>query len=267
MPQLPQQLAATARALGPLPELVVVLGSGFKGFEALVQNARTVELASLPHVPVPAVEGHGASLVIGEAAGRKVAVLTGRVHMYEGFTPDEAVYPLRALQAAGARKVLLTNASGSVDKAVPPGSAVLVKDQINLTGRNCLVGAEARALGPVFVDMVSAFDKPWRDAIKAAAPGETVDGVYVGLLGPTYESPAETAMLGRLGAHVVGMSTVQEVIAARHLGMRVACLSFVSNYAGGLSDAVTHGEVLSTGAAHKKRLHQLLLKAIEVCPA
>lgn len=268
---LPQRLTACTEALevrlgAKLPNLLVVLGSGFKGFEALIERSKTLDLSSIPHMPVPKVEGHGATLVVGTVHGRAVAVMTGRVHMYEGFSPDEVVFPLRALHAAGVRQVLLTNASGSVDARIGAGSIVLVNDQINLTGRNCLIGDDARSLGPVFVDMVACYDKVWRQAISAAAPGSTVDGIYAGLLGPTYETPAETAMISRLGAHVVGMSTVQEVIAARQLGMRVACLSFVSNLAGGLSDAVTHGEVLSSGAQHKQKLHELVLKAIEVAP-
>lgn len=265
------RLAASARFVearlgGPMPEVLVVLGSGFKGFESLLKGAKTLELREVPNMPVPAVEGHGAALVVGEASGRRVAVLTGRVHMYEGFSPDEVVFPLRALWTAGVRSVLLTNASGSVDPKVRAGSVLLVRDHINITGRNCLAGPEARALNPVFVDMVGCYDRRWAEAIKSAAPGVTIDGVYAGLLGPTYETPAETAMLGRLGAQVVGMSTVQETIAARHLGLPVACLSFVSNMAGGLSDAVTHGEVLSSGATHQAKLHQLVLKAIEVAP-
>ncbi len=266
-----QRLAESARALearlgAKVPDLLVVLGSGFKGFEAALAVEKTLELAEIPHFPVPAVEGHGAALVVGTARGRRVAVLTGRVHLYEGFSPDEVVYPLRAVIAAGVAKVILTNASGSVDPGVRPGTVLLVNDHLNLTGRNCLASADARALGTVFVDMVACYDKAWREALKNAAPGMTVDGIYAGLLGPSYETPAETAMVGRLGAHVVGMSTVLEVIAARQLGVKVVGLSFVSNFAGGLSDAVNHGEVLSSGIQHKSKLHELLLKAIEVAP-
>ncbi len=249
----------------PFPETLVVLGSGFRGFEAQVKSVEAnVTLAEVPYFPVPAVEGHGGGLVFGTVRDRRVAVMTGRVHLYEGWTPDEVVFPLRAFAAAGVKNVLLTNAAGSVDVSYRPGEVVLVKDHMNLTGRNCLASAESRAMARVFVDMVNAYDPAWRLAIKGK--GGVTEGVYAGLLGPTYETPAETAMLGRLGAHVVGMSTVQETIAARHLGLKVCCLSFVSNLAGGLSTSVDHGEVLDLGQKHRARLHELVTQAIEVSP-
>ena len=248
-----------------MPETLVVLGSGFKGFESKLAGVRALKLADIPHCAAPTVEGHGADIVVGTAPnGREVAVMTGRIHLYEGHPAAAVVFPIRVLWRAGVKNVLLTNAAGSVDRKVPPGSIVLVSDHINFTGVSCLTGTATRGLGKQFVDMVGCYDPAWRERIRAF--GQTVDGVYAGLLGPTYETPAETAMLGRLGAQVVGMSTVQEVIAARHLGLKVACLSFVSNMAGGLADAVDHGEVLSRGREFEKKLHDLLLQAIEVAP-
>ena len=242
-----------------LPKTVVVLGSGFKGFEAKLTDAVSVDLKDVPHMPVPRVEGHGASLVVGKAGATEVAVLTGRVHLYEGYSACEVVYPLRALAPLGVERVLLTNAAGSVDVKIRPGQVVLVRDQLNLTGHSCLMGEASRTYGSPFLDMGTAFDPAWRAALARLAT--MPEGVYAGVLGPAYETPAETRMLAALGAHVVGMSTVQEVIGARQLGLAVACLSFVTNMAGGLGQPLSHAEVLDLVARHQGALHELLVKA------
>lgn len=244
-----------------LPAVAVVLGSGFKGFEARLAGAKAIDAKAVPHFPVPSVEGHGAQIVVGKVQNSEVCVLTGRVHMYEGHSAEDVVLPVRALAKAGVRKFLLTNAAGSVDAKIRPGQVVLVKDHLNLTGRNCLSGVEAKTFGPQFLDMTVAYDAAFRQAL-AKLPG-LVEGVYAGLLGPTYETPAETAMLGRLGAHVVGMSTVQETIAIRHLGLRVAALSFVTNMAGGLGENLSHKEVIELAEKHREPLHELLLRAVQ----
>jgi purine-nucleoside phosphorylase len=244
-----------------LPDTLVVLGSGFKGFEKTLENSKSVELSEIAHMPVPTVEGHGSALVVGTVGGREVAVMSGRVHMYEGHSAADTVYPLRTMSTLGVQRVLLTNAAGSVDPKIEPGTVMLVNDQINMTGRNCLEGTEAAELGQTFVDMSEVYDPDWRAAIKKAAKGidvRMVEGVYVGLLGPTYETPAETRMLKVLGANVVGMSTIQEAIAARHLKLKVACLSFVTNMAGGLGGKLDHKDVLDLAAKHRQGLHQLL---------
>lgn len=252
-----QQLGRTK-----LPAVAVVLGSGFKGFEAKLSAAKSIDAKALPHFPVPSVEGHGAQLVCGKVDQTDVCVMTGRVHMYEGHSAEDVVFPLRVLAKAGVTRFLLTNAAGSVDPQLRPGQVVLVKDHLNLTGRNCLTGTEAKHIGPQFLDMTVAYDASFRKVL-GALPG-VVEGVYAGLLGPTYETPAETAMLFRLGAQVVGMSTVQETIAARHLGLRVACLSFVTNMAGGLGENLSHKEVIELAAKHREPLHELLRKAVRL---
>ncbi len=268
MASLPEKIEASAAALlksfgrGSLPDVAVVLGSGFKGFEARLEGAKTLDASSVPHFPVPTVEGHGAQLVCGRAGRIEVCVLTGRVHMYEGHSAEDVVFPVRVLAKAGVKRFLLTNAAGSVDAKIRPGQVVLVKDHLNLTGRNCLTGLEAKDIGPQFLDMTVAYDAGLRKKL-AALPG-LIEGVYAGLLGPTYETPAETAMLGRLGANVVGMSTVQETIALRHLGLKVACLSFVTNMAGGLGANLSHKEVIELAAKHQGPLHELLMKAVQV---
>ena len=243
-----------------LPPTLTVLGSGFKGFERTLEVTAEVELSELPHFPVPAVAGHGSALVIGKtASGDEVAVLTGRVHMYEGHSAADVVYPIRVLSTLGVQNVLLTNAAGSLQPDIKPGELVCLSDQINFTGRSCLIN-EAKELGPTFVDMTAAYDPEWRQALVDALGLRT--GVYVGVLGPSYESPAETKMFGLWGGHVVGMSTVQEVLAARQLKMRVAGLSFVTNMAGGLGADVAHEDVVNLVAAHREQLHDHLTKAI-----
>jgi purine-nucleoside phosphorylase len=261
-PQIWKDLEATAEEIKKqtgreaLPDTLIILGSGFKGFERRLNNALELDLSEIGNMPVPKVEGHGSSLVIGELNGREICILTGRVHAYEGYTPGEVVFPLRVLSTLGVQRVLLTNAAGSVDPDVRPGTVVLIKDHINLTGQNCLVGPDARALGQVFIDMGNAYDKIWRQAILKK---ETlVEGVYAGVLGPSYETPSETAMLKKLGATVVGMSTVHETIAARQLNLKVAGLSFVTNMAGGLGGVLDHEDVVELATENRARLHQLI---------
>ena len=255
---------AICRALrvSSLPKTLVVLGSGFKGFEQTLVNAKSINLSSFPHIAAPTVAGHGSSLVVGDSNdGHQVAVMTGRLHMYEGLSAHDIVYPIRAMARIGVKRILLTNASGSLRAAIPPGKIVAVRDQINLTGTSCLLGESGRLLGPQFVDMGAAFDATWTERICAFSP-DIVNGVYAGVLGPAYETPAEARMLALLGADVVGMSTVQEVIAARQLALEVACLSFVTNMSGGLGITLKHEDVLQLAADHQQKLQALLNHAI-----
>ena len=261
-PQIWKDLEATADIIKKqtnretLPDTLVVLGSGFKGFERNLTNPLELDLSGIGNMPVPKVEGHGSSLVIGELDGQEICVLTGRVHLYEGYSPADVVFPLRVVSTLGVQRVLLTNAAGSVDPNIKPGSVVLIKDHINLTGTNCLVGPDARALGQVFVDMSNAYDKIWRQEILKKEP--LSEGVYVGVLGPSYESPSETAMLQRMGANIVGMSTVLETIAARQLNLKIAGLSFVTNMAGGLGGVLDHEDVVELASENRDRLHKLI---------
>lgn len=259
--------AATQRQT--LPSTLVVLGSGFKGFEQNLRKSTEIPLSEIVHFPVPRVAGHGASLIIGETADREICVLTGRVHLYEGYSPQEVVYPIRVLSTLGVQSVLLTNASGSVDPTIRPGTVVVAKDQINFTGQNCLIGEDARELGSIFVDMSQVYHAGWREALltkSAQFSLQVAEGIYAGLLGPSYETPAETAMLRGLGANIVGMSTVQEVIAARHLKLNCLVLSFVTNMTGGLGDELTHEHVIDIVAKNKEALHRLLEQSIAAAP-
>jgi len=259
--RIEESAAALRVALGQVhvPETLVVLGSGFRGFVKTLRNARHVELGSVKHFPVPAVAGHGSSLIVGDLRGTSISVLDGRSHLYEGHDPEDVVHPIRVLQHMGARRVLLTNASGSLTAKLKPGSLVVVRDQINMTGQTCLVGASV--IGPQFPDMSRAFDPNWIKLI-CKSDRKLKTGVYVGVLGPAYETPAEARMLARLGGDVVGMSTVLEVIAARQLGMEVACLSFVTNMSGGLGKSLTHDEVLFMAKKHADWLAVTVARAV-----
>jgi len=241
---------------------MVVLGSGFKAFADSVKPKGSVEFADVPGFSAPKVQGHGSSLLVAESDGKPILLATGRIHLYEGHTAHDIVLPIRAAAKLGVKSVVLTNASGSVNPAIKPGTILDIRDHINFTGKNCLVGANE--LGAQFVDMVNAYDADWRGRINAQQ--KLTSGVYCGLVGPTYETPAETAAFGRIGADVVGMSTVQETIAARQLGMKVVGLSLVTNFAGGLAASVNHEEVLHEGKSRGAELSKILNVAIATRP-
>ncbi len=260
-----QRVAASAQVLKDSfgadlkSDVLVVLGSGFKAFAEVVKPEVSLSFSEVPFLHQPKVHGHGASIIRGRVGDKSVILCTGRIHLYEGYQPDDVVHAVRALARAGVKRALFTNAAGSVDPEYKPGEVIVLKDHINFTGRNCLVG-EAAGLGPQFLDMVEAYDASWRKAIHRL--GKTREGVYLGALGPTYETPAETRMFGILGANCVGMSTVLETIAARHMGMRVAAMSLVTNFAGGLAAKVDHEEVLQMGKTIGPKLNELLTHAV-----
>jgi purine-nucleoside phosphorylase len=243
----------------PAQTVFVVLGSGFKPFADTIKPITAFECSEIPNFFAPRVAGHGARILIAEIDSRPCIIATGRIHMYEGYSADEAVFSLRVMASLGVRHAILTNAAGSVKRELKPGSAMAISDHINLTNRNCL-SAEGKEFGPQFVDMVNAYDKQWRERIRSET--NIVSGVYAGLLGPNYETPAETKMIGILGADAVGMSTVQETLAARQAGMKVCGLSLITNYAGGLSDSVDHHEVLETGKNAAVEMSKVLRVAI-----
>ncbi len=246
---------------GPFPELLVILGSGFKGFADSLTKKMAINIAEIPHFSSPSVEGHGSHLMVGLSGKIPVAVMTGRVHVYEGCSIADVVYPIRALSRLGVRRVLLTNASGSLRPDVKPGETLIIKDHINLTGQNCLIGKEARFFGPSFLDMGDCYNATWRQRI--ARKTGLREGVYCGVLGPTFETPAEAAFFGQLGADVIGMSTVQEAIAAHQLGLKVAGMTFVTNYSGSkVEGKLCHEEVLELAKANGPVLTRQLTLAI-----
>jgi purine-nucleoside phosphorylase len=244
------------------PLVGVVLGSGLgawaEGLGALIK----VPYADIPHMARSSVVGHAGNLCLGAAGDVPVACLQGRVHLYEGHEPERVVFGVRLLARLGCRAVLLTNAAGGLQAAWAPGDLMLVTDHLNLMGRNPLSGPNADALGPRFPDMTEAYDRELSElARQAARETGTVlrEGVYAGLLGPTYETPAEIRMLRTLGADAVGMSTVPEVIALRHQGVRAAAISCITNMAAGLSATkLDHSEVEATATRTRDRFTALL---------
>ncbi len=262
------QLAASLRAAAahfedsPRPSVGLVLGSGLGGIADEIEDGHVVGYEVIPHMPASRVAGHAGKFVLGRLEGTPVAAMQGRVHLYEGHGPGEVVFGVRLMCALGAETVLVTNAAGGIDPGFEPGTLMLIEDHLNLTGDNPLVGPNDDALGPRFPDMTQAYDRGLLEVAERVASDlgfEVPRGVYAGLLGPTYETPAEVRMLGRLGASAVGMSTVLEVIAARHLGARVLGISCITNPAAGLSDgALTHGEVQETARRARERFTKLV---------
>jgi purine-nucleoside phosphorylase len=237
------------------------LGSGLGAFTGTLADPVRVSYSEIEGFPTTSVSGHGGELVFGTGGGKKIACLSGRVHLYEGHAPSRVVFGVRLLAALGCRAVILTNAAGGIRSDLRPGSLVLVSDHINLTGINPLVG-ENVAPFPRFPDMTEVYDPTLRALAKEAAREasiELTEGVYAGLLGPSYETPAEIRMLERLGADVVGMSTVHEAIALRHRGVRVSALSLVTNLAAGRAGRpLDHAEVEAAGAAARADVEALL---------
>jgi len=246
------------------PRLAIVLGSGLGDVVELLDPEPRVRLAygEIPNIPVGSVGGHAGELIAGLAAGTPALVLSGRTHAYEGFSQREVTILLRACLALGVRKLVLTNASGGLNPAFEAGDVMLITDTINLSGDNPLTGPNLRNLGPRFVPMADAFDADLRQlALEAAtrAGVELRQGVYIMLAGPNYETRAEMRMLRGLGGDAVGMSTVPEVLVARHAGARVLAFSLVTNKATeDVDHEVTHEEVLAMGKVGAERLVNLL---------
>ncbi len=256
-----------ARAPKLKPKAVLVLGSGLGSVADAIKGAVTIPYQDLPGFPRPSIAGHAGRLVLGRLGGVAVAVLQGRVHLYEGASADAMTGPLRLLRRMGAKTLVVTNAAGGLREGWKPGTLMAIADQINLTGRNPLTGPNDEAVGPRFPDMTEAYDRKLRKAWKTASKKSRVaveEGVYLAVTGPSYETPAEIRAFRQLGADAVGMSTVLEVIAGRHAGYRCAGLSLITNPAAGLSDApLDHGEVVAVGRSGAARLVRLLTAFVE----
>lgn len=248
------------------PEIGLILGSGLGVLGDDLEDAVTLHYKDIPHFPVSTVEGHAGELVIGKLQGRSVALMRGRFHMYEGYEPERTALPVRVMKALGVKTLLVTNAAGGVNLSYKPGNLMLISDHLNLTGRNPLIGANDNALGVRFPDMSEAYSRRLRGIAKetAAGLGFTVqEGVYAGLLGPNYETPAEIRMLRTIGADAVGMSTVSEVIVARHSGIEVLGISCISNMAAGILDQpLSHEEVMETTELVKEQFLSLVLNVL-----
>ena len=257
---------AVRRRTDIVPEVGIVLGSGLGSLADVLDEPVAIPFDELPGWPAATAPGHVGRLLLGTIEGRPVVMLQGRFHLYEGNDPGLVVQPVLLFRSLGARIVVLTNAAGGLDPSFGPGTLMVMSDHINLTGRSPLTGRNADELGPRFPDMTEAWSPRLRGRFHSAAAAEGVEmreGVYVGLTGPTYETPAEVRMLAALGGDAVGMSTVLECIAARWVGLEVCGVSLVTNAGAGYSGApLTHDEVLEAGATAGPRLAKVILRFV-----
>ena len=244
------------------PKIALVLGSGLGAFADELENAARIPYEKIPGFPRSTAIGHAGRLVIGTAGGIALAAMQGRVHFYEGYSAKKVVFPMRVFGRMGIRAAILTNAAGGISAEYKQGALVVLRDHINLQGANPLIGPNDERFGPRFPDMTQAYWKSYREAalVEAKRLGiEAHEGVYAALSGPSYETPAEIRYLRTIGADLVGMSTVPEVIVARHMGMRVLGISCVTNMAAGILDRpLDHREVMETGERVKSQFIALL---------
>jgi purine-nucleoside phosphorylase len=272
---LASEAASHIRTRTPLkPKVGIVLGSGLGQFASQVERPVTIPYSNIPHFPQATVEGHSGNLMVGKIAGVPVAVMQGRVHAYEGYSMPQVTFPIRVLGLLGVNILIVTNAAGGVNPTYVTGNLVAISDHINFTGTNAAIGPnEPRfGMGPRtglrFFDMTCAYSPSLRQLAiaTAAAQGYILsEGVYVAVLGPSYETPAEIRAFRRLGADLVGMSTVHEVIVARHMGIEVLGLSLVTNPAAGVTaEAINHEEVMDIGRQVEGRFTALLTAIIPV---
>ena len=269
------ELEAAARRAGGItalrPRVAVVLGSGLGGLADELEDAAELPYAEIPGWPVATAVGHAGTLVAGTLAGVPLWVLRGRAHLYEGLPPAKVVFGVRVLGRLGVRTLVLTNAAGGIDPGFGEGALVLVSDHVNLQGSSPLVGPNDDSLGPRFPDLTHAYDPELRRRAREAAERlgvELHEGVYAAWLGPAFETPAEIRFIRAIGADLVGMSTVPEVIAARHLGIRCLAISCVTNVAAGLgSGAIDHDRVLAVGERVRGTFTALLRELMPVLDA
>lgn len=250
----------------PVPALAVVLGSGLGDFADDLTDSVAIPYENIPHFPRSTAIGHAGKLVVGKLGRVTIAAMQGRVHQYEGYTCKQASFPVRVFGRMGLKALILTNAAGGINPEYGQGALVLLSDHINLQGANPLSGPNEERFGPRFPDMTEAYSKEYRQIAKDEARNLGIDlyeGVYVALAGPSYETPAEIRYLRTIGADLVGMSTVPEVIVARHMGVKVMAISCVTNMAAGLSNqTINHQEVLETGQRVRGKFLALLTAVI-----
>jgi purine-nucleoside phosphorylase len=250
------------------PAVGIILGSGLGGFASQVTDAVSIPYSEIPYFPLSTVAGHSGKLVLGAIGGVAVAVMQGRVHAYEGYPMDQVTFPARVLGMLGCAKLIVTNAAGGISPDIPPGSLILISDHINLTGHNAALGPNEERFacipgaGQRFFDMTAAYSQRLRKIAHAEAKRQGIrltEGVYIAVLGPSYETPAEIRAFRTLGADMVGMSTVHEVIVARHMGLEVLGISLVTNLAAGVSgDVIHHEEVMDIGRRVERQFTALL---------
>ncbi|OPH60847.1 purine-nucleoside phosphorylase [Paenibacillus ferrarius] len=249
------------------PQIGLILGSGLGVLADLIEQPIVVDYARIPHFPVSTVEGHAGELVVGTIQGKQVVMMKGRFHAYEGYGAETVSFPVRVMKELGIEILIVTNAAGGINETYQVGDLMVISDHLNLTFRNPLIGPNDNALGARFPDMSEAYSKRLRKLAHEVAASQDFklqEGVYVGLLGPNYETPAEIRMFRTLGGDSVGMSTVPEVIVARHAGIEVLGFSCISNMASGILDQpLSHAEVMETTEKVKPKFLKLVLGIIE----
>ena len=272
MPDLFAQAAAAVAYIESrtslVPRVGIILGSGLGAFAAQVQDPTIIRYADIPNFPQSTVEGHSGNLILGHIAGVPVAVMQGRVHAYEGYAMNQVTFPTRVLGVLGCKTLIVTNAAGGIDPQYGPGTLVAISDHINLTGTNAALGpneprfAQTPTAGLRFFDMSTAYSPALRAVAHQAAEKlgyKLHEGIYLAVLGPSFETPAEIRAFRTLGATLVGMSTVHEVIVARHMGLEVLGLSLVTNSAAGVSaEVINHEEVMEIGRQVEARFTALI---------
>jgi purine-nucleoside phosphorylase len=253
---------AIRHRVGLVPEVGLILGSGLGTYGDKLEHAKRIPYADIPYFPQAHVVGHKGCLVVGERAGVGCVAMQGRVHMYEGHSAATVAFPARVLVALGAKVLIITNAAGGLNPSWSPGTLMLIRDHIDMLRDHALRGPNDERLGPRFPDMTRAYAPELRTLVKDAAAAAKIhleEGVYVAMPGPTYETPAEVQMLQRIGADATGMSTVPEVVVARHMGARVIGISCITNQAAGISGhELSHAEVTETAARVRATFEQLL---------
>lgn len=257
-----QAAAAAVRGQGRQPQVGLILGSGLGGYADSLAGKRAVRYADIPHFPQSHVVGHAGKLVFGVRSGAHCVAMQGRVHLYEGHSAETVSFPARVLVALGAKVIIVTNAAGGLNPDWTPGTLMLIRDHIDMLRDHALRGPNDERLGPRFPDMTQAYAPELRVLAKTAAREKGIplaEGVYVAMPGPTYETPAEVKMLQTIGADATGMSTVPEVVVARHMGARVIGISCITNQAAGITgNALSHDEVTDTATRVRATFESLL---------
>ncbi|MBO0452626.1 purine-nucleoside phosphorylase [Candidatus Enterococcus murrayae] len=245
----------------------LVLGSGLGELAEEIEEAIIIPYQEIPHFPIATVVGHTGQLIYGKLSGRSVLAMQGRFHYYEGYQMERIVYPIRVMKVLGCHSLIVTNAAGGINKDYQPGDLMLITDQVNCMGSNPLIGINIEELGPRFPDMSQAYDMEYQQKMKELAKKLGIplkEGIYLAFSGPAYETPAEIQMARILGADAVGMSTVPEVIAAKHAGMKVLGISCITNLAAGLQQNLNHEEVVDTTQRVKTIFSHLIKKALMI---
>lgn len=249
------------------PEIALILGSGLGDMAEEAENKEIIDYSEIPNFPVSTVQGHKGRLVFGTMRGKRVVFMQGRFHYYEGYSMDEVVFPIWVFKALGVKKLIVTNAAGGVNTNFRPGDLMLIKDHINYTNNNPLIGPNIETLGPRFPDMSEAYSKKLMDVVRACAAEngiELQEGTYIYMTGPSYETPAEIRACRILGADAVGMSTVPEVVAANHCGIETAGISCITNMAAGiLEQPLNHKEVMETADRVREKFSKLIRSVVE----